>query len=259
MPDRFFRDIHVALAERDFHYETFEECVCDLLADLFPGIVPIRGGADSGMDGAIPSSDGPPIPVVVTTAEDVIGNLSRNLERYIEAVEALAAAGVLASRPDGALSVKPEALRAALVRDEILGTPVPLNYRRLLGEAEDISSAVDALTSGVAYGGVMDRGELRSLVRDHGSRRAWQTMAALDVDNAVWAKANYPGSVLEIAGPALHSAPELAVKWLLEGAERHDAGESDVWEILERWVGNAEQSQESAIERRKIVAEQASS
>ena len=83
MADRFFRDIRDALQERDFHYDTFEECVCDLLAHAFPGIVPIRGGADSGMDGAIPAGDAPPMPVVVTTAEDVIGNLTRNLKRYL--------------------------------------------------------------------------------------------------------------------------------------------------------------------------------
>ena len=62
--------------------EIFEACVCDLLRDTFPGLVPIRGGVDSGMDGAIPDGDQEAFPLVFTTARDVIGNLTRSLESY---------------------------------------------------------------------------------------------------------------------------------------------------------------------------------
>ncbi len=63
--------------------DTFEACVVDLLRTqdrLFA--VPIPGGNDSGMDGAVADFEGEPLPVVTTTAKDVIGNLRKNLDRY---------------------------------------------------------------------------------------------------------------------------------------------------------------------------------
>lgn len=568
MADRFFRDIRDVLDERDFNYSTFEECACDLLRDVFPGIVPIRGGADAGMDGAIPTRDAAPIPVVVTTAEDVTGNLGRNLDQYLEkggrqrevvlatsreltprkrrnlvgkaeekgfvltqvyerrdiarllyhhpewcrellgltgqpaaltevpptrrpllpiklvgrradldwlkavdrdgllvgepgsgktfllnklveenlalflgstdetaiandlrrskpavvvvddahdrlwridllrrlrrevhaafaivattwpwsrhqddvlealgglgqsrthtlgpltrdeivavvkqvglhhpneliraivdqsgnkpglavtlallclqgedlsvvrgealsrnllsifrsqvgpeatsilaclavggeegvvyerlaahlglplsdlreSVTALASGGVLTPRTPGVLAVVPLALRAALVRDEVLRGPAPLDHRRLMEMAEDRSSAVDALVAGVAFGASMDRLELQRLVLEHGSKKAWQTLAALDADGAAWAKANYPGSALEIAGPALLSSPDLAIRWLLEEAETSDGAKDKIFEILSWWVGDTDQFQSTLIERRRMLADQA--
>lgn len=60
----------------------FEQCAADLLRSHFPSLVPVSGGGDSGFDGAIADSEGEPFPLIVTTAEDAIGNLTRNLNRY---------------------------------------------------------------------------------------------------------------------------------------------------------------------------------
>ena len=38
--------------------QTFEDAVCDLLRDVFPGLVPIRGGSDAGRDGALAAGGG---------------------------------------------------------------------------------------------------------------------------------------------------------------------------------------------------------
>lgn len=81
--DQLFSQIEERL-EGDLNPDTFEFCAADLLRDVFPGLTPIRGGDDAGMDGAIPSSEGPPLPLITTTAQRVIRNLTRNLERYIE-------------------------------------------------------------------------------------------------------------------------------------------------------------------------------
>ncbi len=83
--------------ERDPHYrkiveglagpldrDLFEECVQDLLRQDFPGLVGVYGGSDGGMDGAIPDGEGEPYALVVTTAEDVIRNLTRSLDRRIK-------------------------------------------------------------------------------------------------------------------------------------------------------------------------------
>lgn len=62
--------------------DIFEDCASDLLRSIYPGLTPIRGGSDSGMDGAIGDNRGEPFPLVTTTSKDVIGNLTRNLTTY---------------------------------------------------------------------------------------------------------------------------------------------------------------------------------
>ena len=78
----------------------FERCAVDLLREVYPGLVPIRGGDDGGMDGAIADSrGGVPMPLVVTTAGSVIGNLNRNLESYRRGGGTASEAVVATSRP----------------------------------------------------------------------------------------------------------------------------------------------------------------
>jgi hypothetical protein len=64
--------------------QDFEDCMADLLRELFPTLVPVRGGKDSGMDGAIADGEGEPFPLVVTTGEDVERNLRDSLDSFIE-------------------------------------------------------------------------------------------------------------------------------------------------------------------------------
>ncbi len=58
--------------------------MADLLREMFPTLVPVRGGKDSGMDGAIADAEGEPFPLVVTTGEDVERNLRGSLDSFVE-------------------------------------------------------------------------------------------------------------------------------------------------------------------------------
>jgi hypothetical protein len=80
--DRFYRRILEGL-EGHLDPEVFEACVCDLLRDGFPGLMPIRGSADAGMDGAIADGEGEAYPLACTTSRDVIGNLTESLDSYL--------------------------------------------------------------------------------------------------------------------------------------------------------------------------------
>lgn len=82
--DPFHRQIQDRLAGK-LDPEIFERCASDLLRGVYPTLVPIRGGSDRGMDGAIADGEGPAFPLVTTTADDVIGNLRRNLRSYVDA------------------------------------------------------------------------------------------------------------------------------------------------------------------------------
>lgn len=79
--DPFFVQITDGLSQ-PLNPKLFEQCAADLLRTHHPSLVPVSGGGDSGFDGAIADNEGEPFPLIVTTAEDAIGNLTRNLKRY---------------------------------------------------------------------------------------------------------------------------------------------------------------------------------
>lgn len=80
--DPFFNQI-IHRLQGTLDPDLFESCVADLLRTAYPTLVPIIGGDDAGMDGAIADTDGEPFPLVTTTGKDVIGNLTRNLKSYL--------------------------------------------------------------------------------------------------------------------------------------------------------------------------------
>ncbi|MDB6100463.1 MAG: hypothetical protein JWO52_462 [Gammaproteobacteria bacterium] len=66
--------------------DEFEAAMVSMLREqgIYPKLVPVRGGGDAGMDGAIgdPADSAPPIPLVCTTQEDVKANLLLSLASY---------------------------------------------------------------------------------------------------------------------------------------------------------------------------------
>ena len=65
--DPLYRQIEQRLGERlDPHL--FERCAVELLREVYPGLVPVTGGDDGGMDGAIPTRTATLSPLIATTA-----------------------------------------------------------------------------------------------------------------------------------------------------------------------------------------------
>lgn len=81
--DPFYRQI-IERLDGQLDPELFERCVADLLRKIYPTLVPIRGGSDLGMDGAVADSEGEAFPLVSTTGKNVIDNLTRNLKSYLQ-------------------------------------------------------------------------------------------------------------------------------------------------------------------------------
>lgn len=82
--DPFYRQIIERLGQR-LDPELFERAAADLLRTDWPTLVPIRGGTDAGMDGAVADTEGTPFPLISTTnKDDAIGNLTRNLNSYLK-------------------------------------------------------------------------------------------------------------------------------------------------------------------------------
>lgn len=81
--DPFYNQIVNGL-EGKLDPELFEECVIDIIR-RYDGYfaVPICGGQDGGMDGAVADGECEPFPVITTTGKDIIGNMTKNLKRYV--------------------------------------------------------------------------------------------------------------------------------------------------------------------------------
>ncbi len=81
--DPFYQDIIEGLSGK-LDPEIFEQCAVVLLRNTYPGLVPIPGGSDAGMDGAIGDTEGVAFPLITTTQENVIGNLTKSLNSYLQ-------------------------------------------------------------------------------------------------------------------------------------------------------------------------------
>jgi hypothetical protein len=81
--DPFYQDIIDKLNGR-LDPELFEQCVSDILKKIYPGLVPVPGGNDAGMDGAVCDGEDTAFPLICTTQDDVIGNLTKSLKSYLQ-------------------------------------------------------------------------------------------------------------------------------------------------------------------------------
>lgn len=81
--DSFYHQIIEGL-KKPLDPDSFEECCADILRTDFPTLVPIRGGSDAGMDGAIADGKGLPFPLICTIGDDVIGNLAKSITSYLK-------------------------------------------------------------------------------------------------------------------------------------------------------------------------------
>ena len=88
--DPLWRAIQRELGRR-LDPDQFERCAVHLLQKAYPGLTPVSGPGDGGMDGVIGTDSGPPPILVCTTSPDVIGNLTKNLKSYKAVLESRAA------------------------------------------------------------------------------------------------------------------------------------------------------------------------
>ncbi len=78
MIDPFYKNIVDRLGWQ-LDPQAFQRCARELLRNIFPGIAPVGGGADGGMDAAIPDGIEEAFSLVATTDKAVARNLRQNL------------------------------------------------------------------------------------------------------------------------------------------------------------------------------------
>lgn len=79
--DPLFRAILERLDE-DLNDKLFELFAVDVVRQEFPSAVPVLGGSDAGLDGAVGRVDAPRVPIIATTSDRVRDNVRRNLLTY---------------------------------------------------------------------------------------------------------------------------------------------------------------------------------
>lgn len=169
--------------------------------------------------------------------------------------------GVLQALGGDRLSVQPQVLRSALIREAFFpSTSQPaLPYRRLLDEAANPKAAVEALTQAALRGVPVPQGELRNLVESFGSSTAWRRFALLGESQSRWVLSSYPGAIEQIAEGVLRSAPRAAVERLLREARRakgplHSQPYHPL-RLLQDWLEELSPDPPDPLQRRQLVVD----
>ena len=175
-------------------------------------------------------------------------------------VSGLAAGGVLSETGRDALSVWPRQLRFALLRSVFFpGTAARLSdYQALLLQAPDLGSAVGTLVAAAAYGAKIPFQDLRNFIVNAGSRDAWQRLARLRAEDALWVLEHYEGDVVDVALGTLKHAPEATIDRLLERAEAATgpihSQPSHPMRILSDWIRELDIPPDAMLYRRRLAA-----
>ncbi len=191
--------------------------------------------------------------------EAVAGFLEIPSRDVLKLAASLAAGGVLSEVDADRLAVNPRELRSALLRQVFFtGTPLRLDYRKLLPSAPSFAESVVEIVAARAYGAVIPPDELHGLVLRSGSRQAWSTLVMVDEMEARWALENYPDDLLNVAPYLLRQIQRAVIPKIFElAAEIVKSGSSrpqKPMEILSDWVQDYWAVSEEWIHRRQMMA-----
>jgi hypothetical protein len=173
----------------------------------------------------------------------------------------LGAGGVLSVVDTERLAVQPQVLRSALLRQIFFtGSPIRLDYRKLLPSVPSLAESVGEIMVARAYGAVIPTDDLHDLVLQSGSRQAWSTLVVVSEEEALWVLENYSGNLLDVVPALLHQIPQAVIPRILERAAE-PTKKTGGWalpeqpmNILSSWVDDFWADHEEWIRRRRMVA-----
>jgi hypothetical protein len=135
-------------------------------------------------------------------------------------VTRLATGGIVFEVGREFISIRPPALRDALVRDVFFRGAASLPVlERIVAEAPRTADVVNTLIGASARGALIPNETLQRMVEDVDSDRVWVDYARLGKDQATWILRNHPEKLLSVARVLLEFIPEDVIPLLLEKAE----------------------------------------
>ena len=111
--DSHYRAILDGLSATGLDHDAFERCALDLLRGIYPGLTPVEGGRDLGMDGLDASDPDAPVISTATTAQDVRRNLVGSIQSHRRQSESIGARHVVVATTQPATATLHEGLRKA--------------------------------------------------------------------------------------------------------------------------------------------------
>lgn len=173
--------------------------------------------------------------------------------------------GILSVHRGHLLTVQPEALRSALLAEVFFTPPALLSYHPLLDRAPALGDAIETLAIAALREVDLPRDELRELVREAGSRQAWQAFAQLGENEGRWVLENYPEDITEVTPQLLQRVPRPTIQRLLHEAENteHRPLQWGPLRLLRDWVQDIPDLRyqrdivDEALRKRRMLVEEA--
>ena len=209
-------------------------------------------GGDSGMS-----------PEVIASALELTRRTVDNM------LADLTAAGIVFENPDGNISVRPRALRYALLREVFFASNrQPASVEQLLQQTPRISETVIALVEAHQRGAIvpnqqlvelLQRMEARHSVFEPFQREAWRAYASIGTDESLWILKEHPELLNEVAGVTLHFATRETIRRLLDSSVNDNrplnSNPDHALRLLEDWV--ARLNDRNVLTHRKTLLDEA--
>ncbi|GAF76617.1 unnamed protein product, partial [marine sediment metagenome] len=134
----------------------------------------------------------------------------------------LSSSGIVRQVGNEYLSVRPAALRHALVRDVFFGGAASLNYSRFVQIAPSAAEVARTLVGAKALGAAVPEDRVVAFLEAAASHEVWREYASIGKRESETVLREHPEMVVRIARPALYHAPETAVPLLMQLAVGDD-------------------------------------
>lgn len=183
-----------------------------------------KAAGDSGMDILAAFAVGGKAGMMV---EDVARALGMNPLAVSRSIKNLASGGILATSGEGRITVRPDALRRALIREHFLppsGAALTGMYESLLTITPDRESAILSLLMAVKTGAAVSPDWLFQKVLSINRAAVWASYASLDAAACRRVLDERPDLISAMKVPALHYWPDRTICMLLQSAGRSAPG-----------------------------------
>jgi hypothetical protein len=183
-----------------------------------------KAAGNSGMDILAAFAVGGKAGMMVEDAARVLGQSPLVVSR---AIKNLAAGGILATSREGRITVRPDALRRALIREHFLppsGAALTGMYESLLTIAPDRESAILSLLMAVKTGAAVLPDWLYQKVSSLDRAAVWASYASLDAAACRRVLDERPDLISAVKVPALHYWPDRTICIFLQSAGRSAPG-----------------------------------
>jgi hypothetical protein len=183
-----------------------------------------KAAGDAGMDILAAFAVGGKAGMMVEDAARVLGQSPLVVSR---AIKNLAAGGILATSREGRITVRPDALRRALIREHFLppsGAALTGMYESLLTTAPDRESAILSLLMAVKTGAAVSPDWLFQKVSSINRAAVWASYASLDAAACRRVLVERPDLISAVKVPALHYWPDRTICMFLQSAGRSAPG-----------------------------------